>query len=443
MPRMSELSIMMQDELRTDESVLYVAHRHVIVLIFRSLLPLLVFAGSLGVLWYRVNRPPVIQPLDSISIIAIGIALLALLVLLYLYVDWRKDQIVLTDQRVIYNIEKPLVRRIQEQLPINDIHQVEAITSSYPQHWLKYGTIEIQSAAFVRPMIFRGVSHPQRLQSRVMRLIHSVKQDEVEVNDFRDMVQRRIYHDEPPQPAHVPTVRQANQPRMLHWLFHENPDYDEDSHTYTWHPHWFFLVKQLFRPVMFGLLVLALTFAGAQYGLVFGVWMGIFLLGIGLVILGWIAWEIEDHRNDRYILTPSQVIDIEKQPFGPENQSSASLDSIQNVTYTTTLISRILGYGDVWLDLAGSGDRLTFYQVPHPRDVVSAIDSYQGAFNRSQKERNLEDALHLLHSYHDMQQQPATDTAANGKGSTRQADSQQPGWQTDDALLQHLLQQHT
>jgi uncharacterized membrane protein YdbT with pleckstrin-like domain len=433
-------SIVMQEELRADETILHVAHRHVIVLLLRVVFPLLILAGSLGLVGYRVSRPLVIEPFDLITITCIGIALLALLLIVYLYVDWKKDQIVLTDQRVIYNIEKPLIRRTQEQLPINDIHQVEAITHSYPEHWLKYGSIEVQSAAFAHPMIFRGVSHPQRLQERMMRLIHSLKQDQADVDDFRDMVNRRIYHDEPPQPAHAPTVRHANQPRMLHWLFHENPHYDEDSRTYTWHPHWVFLLQALFKPSVLMVVALAIALGGAQMNLFTWNWTAGILLGIGIVAVGWAAWEIEDHRNDRYILTPSQVIDIEKQPFGPENQSSASLDSIQNVTYTTTLVSRILGYGDVWLELAGSGDQLTFYQVPHPRDVVSAIDSYQGAFNRSQKERNLEDTLHLLNSYHELQQEQApTDTTAAGNGSTRPMDNPKAGQQTDDALLKQLL----
>jgi hypothetical protein len=412
----------MQEELRTDETILHVARRHFIVLLPRLALPLLIFAACLGVVGYRVSRPAVVQPFDISTISLIILALLSLLLLVYLYIDWKKDQIVLTNQRVIYNLEKPLIRRIQEQLPINDIHQIEAITRSYVEHWLKYGTIEVQSAAFSRSMIFRGVSHPQQLQDRVMRQIHSVKQDEVEVDDFRDMVNRRIYHDERPQPASHTSVRRSKQPQVLHWLFHENPHYDEESRTYIWHPHWVFLLQALVKPGALLLLTLALVLVGARVNVLTEAWMAGLLVVCGIIAIGWAAWEIEDHRNDRYILTPSQVIDIEKQPLGPENQSSASLDSIQNVTYTTTLVSRILGYGDVWLELAGSGDQLTFYQVPHPRDVVSAIDNYQGAFNKSQKERNLEDTLHLLHSYHEMEHKQVPEApAANGNGHLGQA----------------------
>jgi hypothetical protein len=86
--------------------------------------------------------------------------------------------------------------------------------------------------------------------------------------------------------------------------------------------------------------------------------------------------------------------------------------------------------------------------VPRPRDVVSIIDSYQGQFNKSQKERNLEDTLQLLHSYHELQQEDGSEEAAsqdatmhtnNGsKQNAGQALSSEPG-NRDEALLQNLL----
>jgi hypothetical protein len=119
-----------------------------------------------------------------------------------------------------------------------------------------------------------------------------------------------------------------------------------------------------------------------------------------LVCIGWAAWKIEDHRNDRYILTPTQVVDIYKKPFGPESRQSAGLDSLQNITYRATIFGRIFGYGDVLLETAGTGDALTFFDVPNPREVTATIDGYQTVFNKSQKERNMEDTLKLLRFYH-------------------------------------------
>jgi hypothetical protein len=439
--------VLMQDELRADETIIHVAHRHWIVLFMRLFIPLIVLAASLGVLWYRVSQPQVFQLFSSVTFILIGVALVTLLLLIYQYADWREDQIIVTNQRVIYNIEKPLIRRVQEQLPINDIHQVEAETSSYPEHWLKFGSIQIQSASFGRPMIFRNVSHPQEIQTRIMRLLHDLKQEETDVEDFYDMVSRRVYSDEPPQPAPAPVVRRVHHPHALHWLFHENPYYEEESNTYIWHPHWFFLLKSLVKPSIFFLLVMGLVFASARFNLLTEPWIMGVVIGAGVIAGAWAAWEIEDHRNDRYILSPAQVIDIEKKPFGPERQSSANLDSIQNVTYTTTLFSRLMGYGNVCLELTGSGGQLTFFDVPYPNDVVMAIDSYQRSFNKNEKERNLEDTLHLLHTYHTIQQDAPSEEGASGLPQDRSNRAGGHGNEQDrerqpdeeNALLRHLL----
>jgi uncharacterized membrane protein YdbT with pleckstrin-like domain len=448
MDRLFKPDVVMREDLRHDETILHVAYRHKILLFLRILWPAIICAGSLYLLWHYLDQTVVLSPLDAVLLTLAGVVLLTLLLIVYMYYDWRRDQIVLTDQRVIYNVEKPLIRRIQEQLPINDIHQVEIVTSSYLEHWMNLGSIKIQSAAFTRSMIFRGVSHPQDLQNRIMRLVDSLKQDGGDTKKFQDMINRRIYHDQPPEPGQSPQVQHTYTPHVLSWLFAENPHYDDENHSYIWHPHWFFLLKELIKPTLLLLLALVLVIGGAYAGILNIAWI-LGLLGVtAIIVAGWLVWEVSDHRNDRYILTPSQVIDIEKLPLGPENQSSAGLDSIQNVTYTTTLFSRIIGYGDVWMELAGSGDRLTFYNVPLPRDVVSVIDSYQGQFNKSQKERNLEDTLKLLHSYHELQQEDDAEEAAShqeflhgNNGRERHPEQEQPSgrYDPDDKLLQYLL----
>jgi hypothetical protein len=69
---------------------------------------------------------------------------------------------------------------------------------------------------------------------------------------------------------------------------------------------------------------------------------------------------------------------------------------------------------------------------------VSIIDHYQSAFNRSQKERNMEDSLKLLHSYHELhQEQHDTEEDASAAPSSNGHTSH------DDALLHELLQRET
>lgn len=440
--------VLTRDELREDEDLLHIAHRHIIVLLMRLIAPVVVFLICIGLLWYisvSTQQVYTTRTTELVTTVLGIIALLALVSILYQYADWNKDQIVVTSQRVIYNLDKPLIRRIQEQLPIDDIHQVEAITSSYPEHWLKYGTIKIQSASFGRPMQFHAASHPQAIQARIMEQITRSRKEREDEYNYHDLVNRRVYQDRRPDLQQKTWITRSYTPGMLDWLFTENPEYDSEEQSYSWHPHWFFLIKALVKPVGFLLLALAVIAGGATMNVLTDLLLAGLLLLTALIFIGWAAWQIEDYRNDRYILTPSQVIDIEKKPLGPENQSSAGLDSIQNVTFRTTFFSRLVGYGDVLLELTGSGDKLTFYDIPHPREVVNAISSYQAEFDKNQKERTMDDTLSLLKAYHEMQQSRENGheppERSNGHRAPQDDHSQHmpsPD-EGDDALLHRLL----
>jgi hypothetical protein len=133
-----------------------------------------------------------------------------------------------------------------------------------------------------------------------------------------------------------------------------------------------------------------------------------FMLGIMLsllipVVLFWSFWEWEDYRNDRYILTPEKVVDIEKKPFGPEDRREAGMGAVNNISLQTTYVSNLLGYGDVVLTTAGGGTPFTFCRVPQPRDVVAKITEYNVRFKRADQNRSLNDMLGLLRHYHEAQ----------------------------------------
>lgn len=341
---------------------------------------------------------------DLFNAVLIIITVFTLFFVLYTWRDWEADRIVLTNQRVIYEFEKPWIRRIQEYLSLNDIQQVEAKTKTYLEHWFDFGVVSIQSASVGRPMLFRGVRKPHNVQDRIMTEVRRTEQEKSN-SDFQHLIETRVYKDGSSKPQRKSKIQHSYTPHTLSWLFPENPRFDPEQEAYIWHPHWFFLVKALLVPMTGLILSLMVLFSVAMFGLAPQAILWIGLLIVILVFGGWGAWEFEDHRNERYIVTPLEVMDVHKKPLGPQTTSSAGLDSLQNVTYKTTLIGRLIGYGDVILETAGAGDALTFRDIPQPREVVSIIDAYQVEFYQTQKERNLEDTLKLLRYYHADQQQ--------------------------------------
>lgn len=381
-----------------------------------------------GFLYFRYTggrtfavEPGTGQSFDTFNVILIMIMMLALAYAIYSYFDWANDRLILTNQRVIYDLDRLLIRHVQEQLPINDIQSVEAKTQTYLGHWINMGYVKVQSASVGRAMVYQWAHDPRTMQAKIMGQVEEFQQHKGET-DFERLVEKRVYNDEPTSLEHEQTIRHSSTPHLLSWLFEANPEFDSENSVYIWHPHWFFLVKSLALPMTICIVAFVLVGFAGDADIMGGSATAAIMVPLVLVCIGWAAWKIEDHRNDRYILTPTQVVDIYKKPFGPESRQSAGLDSLQNITYRATIFGRIFGYGDIVLETAGTGDALTFFDVPKPREVTATIDGYQTVFNKSQKERNMEDTLKLLRFYHMTHEQEGHAEPTNNGEQQNQAD---------------------
>lgn len=370
-------------------------------------------AVLLLLIWYRYNGgriffiDPVLysdQQTDSLNTLLILLTVISAIFMLFTFYDWLNDELILTNQRVVLDndmvfIPRLLERRVQEQIFLEDVQDVSAKTATYPQHLLNYGTIIVKSARIGGNIEFHAAAGPLEMQSKIMGQVKGLRQ-RMSMNTLDQLIEERVYNNRAPKPKMTPKVTQTHAMRLLSFLFIENPEYDESKNEYTWRPHWLFQLRALLGPL--ALLILGL-FSIAMLSSMFlqnPVWIGVLTVLVLLAFAGWTAWEIEDYRNDKYILSPTNVIDIEKKPYGPEERRQASLGNITNVLFKTTFISNLLGYGDVFLETAGAGGRFTFHRVPRPNEVVQVINDYIVNFKRGEKAKALEDTVALLERYH-------------------------------------------
>ena len=137
----------------------------------------------------------------------------------------------------------------------------------------------------------------------------------------------------------------------------------------VWRKHWLFLFKRVWLafPIALASLLLigiSLYTCPSQYSFP--------LLLVSLVVWipasFWLWWEVEDWRNDEYILTDRMVIDVQKKPlFFAEDRKQATLDMIQNVSLNIPgPLATILNYGNVLIQTAGPGGTISFLSVPQP-----------------------------------------------------------------------------
>lgn len=433
---------------------------------------------------YRGGRIFSINPVaewrlyDSVNIALLVFILLLLVYCVFIFINWANDQLILTNKRVIMDDDMIYIPRLlqsqnQEQLWIEDIQSVTSITKTYPQHYLKYGTIIVKSATPGRDIEFKAAIRPKQMQEQIDGMLKQTRKMRSE-EDYKKKITTSVYNTSQSKPKvekpefnkpfflrqlYGKEPRQNQETNEYQWrlrnlftfpalfmpfltLFFgwttlfiaagdempnwaavllalsmlpiayflwitwedQNPEYDAEKKQYIWRPHWLYHWRALVGPLI-GLAVMWIVLLmAARLDLLGPGWFGLTMTLVLLVFFGWAAWEIEDYRNDVYILAPDKVIDVEKKPFGPEDRKNADLTKLQNVSFKTTLISNLFGYGDVLLETAGGGGgKFTFNHVPNPRGVTGTINEYIAQARKVEKDKSLNDVLNLLKYYHEEQ----------------------------------------
>ncbi len=96
------------------------------------------------------------------------------------------------------------------------------------------------------------------------------------------------------------------------------------------------------------------------------------LAGTGLVGARYLVWT-----NTRYVITSSEL--YKKRGVISRDVTQFRLDRIQNTSLQQSTAGRLLGYGNLTVYTAGSGEpELTFEQVPSPDRASSVLSDQLG-----------------------------------------------------------------
>ena len=353
--------------------------------------------------------PAQAAPFHPFNLLLLAMALFTMVVISYRVLELLEQKLFLTTMRVIYVhgailIPRLIERQAQQDLMLEDVQNVLSRTETYLQHWFNYGNITVQASNAGPPITFKAANQAKEMQRRIMNTRRTMLQAQ-SVHSYTTLIHTRVYGDKvaPPQQIHAYPV--VTIPPFMRWLLHDNPRIDQAQGTLIWYPHWVVLIQTLLWPLGALVLVVGLLSTAAAFSLIgFG---PLILIGLPtLIFCGfWIAYQIEDYRNDRYVLTTTTLIEINKRPYGPEKRRLAGLGTIQTVNYKTSFLSAILGYGDVVVQTAGQGGAFMFSNVPRPQDVAAKINQSISLYRKGERDRNLDEALSLLQQLHAFQLQ--------------------------------------
>jgi hypothetical protein len=372
---------------RPDESVYFLARKHSILL-WRSLFAPIafMFLPALIMLWGGLTGATWAASIAGVvELFLAGWAV-------WRVVDWGNDYYVVTNQRVIW-VEKVVgLFDSRTEAPLNTVLSVGVETDAMGRV-LDYGNVIIRT--FVGKIPFNYVSHPRHAAHMIEEYWGRSKEVglSAEKEAMKDSIRKRLNLPIPPKPApppvETPKFSRLRRPSAfgiaLSHLFSVRL---EEGETVTYRKHGFVLWQQVSQPSFFLFVILVLWIARQVTlasnpdlallkilpGFKFNVdTISMTLPLVGIPFLLWWIYQYMDWSNDIFQVTPDQVIDIDKKPFGAEERRTAPIENILSTnSQRTGFLGNIFNFGTVYITVGGT--QLEFQDVLDPMTVQSDID---------------------------------------------------------------------
>ena len=308
-------------------------------------------------------------------------------------IDWSNDYYIVTNQRVIW-LEKVVgLYDSRQESPLSSILSVGVETDQLGR-MLDFGNVIVRT--FVGKMEFDYVDHPNQAAEMIreywerVKSVTTISQKDVMKNTILQKLGMPVEKKKLDDLAPVVVVSENLAKQPLWWvafteLFKLRT---EDAGKVIYHKHWVVFLEQAWRPIL-----ITLGMFGLQ------IWRGIILynsetasflyrnaagslrpdtIAVALPMLmtpfiGWAIWEYVDWKNDIFMVTPDEIIDIDRTPFGKEEKRAAQIENILSISYKRQgIISFLFNYGTVEITVGGA--KLDFQDVADPASVQSDIN---------------------------------------------------------------------
>jgi hypothetical protein len=386
--------------LRPDEVVYFLARKHEVVLFQALSGPFAALSGPIAlIVYFFLTR-------SFFAIFGAGLLLLAIAGwAAWSWIDWGNDYYIVTNQRVIW-LEKVIgLYDSRQEAPLSTVLSV-GVETDVTGRLLDYGHVIVRT--YVGKIPFNHVSHPYEASHMVeeqwTRTKHSASRMEKEA--MRNILRQKMgltvetKTDQPPMPEKqaTPTFyrRSIFKTIAANWFKLRQ----EDGGTVTYRKHLYVLWQQVWEPtllivvIVFGMIARLITLVSTPGKRLFdfsnGFKVDTIAASLPVVLIPLIIWWIYqyiDWSNDIFQVTPDQILDIDKKPFGTEERRAAPLENILSTeAHRYGLTGYFLNYGTVEITVGGA--HLDFEDVLDPVGVQADIDRRREA--RIKQKRDIE-----------------------------------------------------
>ena len=376
--------------LEPGEKIYMMARKHPVFLLFRSIPPIFVFAA----LWFLMMFLSSQSAFWSLAGLVAGF-LFCLLWLVWNINNWANDIYLITSRRMVWVEHVTGFYDSRQEAPLSTLISV-GIKTSQLGYFLGYSDVIVRT--YIGDIRFERVGHASTIGKLIETNWARGKRVDLELDarEIRKALRQKFGKEAEDITAKdlqvelgtvEPTPKEVN---FFQWLF---ADFVRVRHevggTITYRKHWLILLQKLILPLF--ALVLSIIFVVAiithnliQVDYTMGLVAGYFLI---FVAAGMLVYQYVDWRNDLFQLTPNQVIDLDRKPFGRESRRSAPLENILSIEYERRgFIPMLFNYGTVYITIGNT--QLTFNNVYQPSVVQQDIFTRMGEHAKERDDRN-------------------------------------------------------
>ena len=365
-------------EQREDEEILIQTHRHWWSFVRTAWLPLLLIPA----MWVGVV-------LVEVQVLALGLLALSFLLpgtaLVYFYLEWRNDSVIVTDQRVI-RINRTILAMYRQvtQVGLESIHEINFDIPSYDPfaRIFRYGTVIVKTAGAQGNLELDFMPNPDQFQKLIIedRQYFEDRQAQRHHKLVRAELERwtagDISADESQASASAkvpPRPMRGSNGYLSSRIMMSNGDIVYRKHPSVWAQHTAIPIVIVLASLF--ALLLTFTLLGTDVRIfAFPLCMVVFL--IGCLAYYWMDW---DWRNDLYIISDDTITLVHKRPFFLQNiRDQILVERIDNVeSVSSGVLAALLKYGDVRMSLVGADEPKLFRRVARPQEVQQEISRRQ------------------------------------------------------------------
>ncbi len=365
-----------------EETIYFIARRHPLFLWTQILQPILFGAVTVPIMLF-------LNVATAMSMTTIILLVLVLLVtlgwLVWNYIDWSNDFYIVTNKRVIYQERIVLLYDSRQESPLDAV-QSTSINTTQIGRWLGYGNVAIRT--YIGTILFRSVASPEQvmglIQEQQARSARSARR--LELRNIESVIKGRIGLAPPDTSKPKASAPEKITPlrRFLSDIAHLRY---EIGGTILYRTHWFILLKKIWIPslLLLGFAALFLLSVMGQFTLLsLQATCALTTMVSGVISLWWL-YQFFDWHNDVYLITPDQIVDVNKRPLGREFRQAAPLKNILSIEYKRLgILGLILNFGTVYIRV---GDQqLTFDNVFNPAEVQRELFHRLSAKNYAEKQ---------------------------------------------------------